>query len=105
MDRAIAFDLASDMATTGRFAIVDDHEIRGGGLVREALPDAHAWVREKVLIRNYRWEPSFIPTERRALRYGQRPTLLLMAPEAAQDRPGLSADDRRKEKERLARML
>src|SRR5262249_42365659 len=63
LDRAIAFDVASDVSTTGRFAIVDDHEIRGGGLVREALPDPHAWVREKVLIRNYRWEPSIIPIE------------------------------------------
>jgi bifunctional enzyme CysN/CysC len=90
LSRAIAFDLASEVATTGRFAIVDDHEIRGGGLVREALPDAHAWVREKVLIRNYRWEPSFIPTERRALRYGQRPTLLLITGPPVTDRKALA---------------
>jgi bifunctional enzyme CysN/CysC len=90
LNRAIAFDLASDVSTTGRFAIVDDHEIRGGGLVRGALPDAHAWVREKVLIRNYRWEPSFIPTERRALRHGQRPTLLLITGPPTTDRKALA---------------
>lgn len=90
LNRAIAFDIASDVSTTGRFAIVDDHEIRGGGLVREALPDAQAWVREKVLIRNYRWEPSFIPTERRALRYGQRPTLLLITGPPITDRKSLA---------------
>jgi len=90
LNRAIAFDVAADLAATGRFAIVDDHEIRGGGLVRQALPDAHAWVREKVLIRNYRWESSFIPTERRALRYGQRPTLLLITGPPIADRKALA---------------
>src|SRR5262245_17243927 len=90
LNHAIAFDVASEMPTTGRFAIVDEHEIRGGGLVREALPDAQAWIREKVLIRNYRWEPSFIPTERRALRYGQRPTLLLITGPPVTDRKALA---------------
>jgi bifunctional enzyme CysN/CysC len=90
LNQAIAFDLASDLATTGRFAIVDDHEIRGGGLVREGLPDAQASIREKVLIRNYRWEPSFIPTERRALRHGQRPTLLLITGPPVTDRKALA---------------
>lgn len=35
--RPIAFDLAAELAGTGRFVIVDDYEIRGGGIVREAL--------------------------------------------------------------------
>ena len=42
LDRAIACDLAEDVAATSRFVIVDDFEIRGGGIVREALPDRQA---------------------------------------------------------------
>ncbi|KAF0245013.1 MAG: bifunctional enzyme [Planctomycetota bacterium] len=38
--RPIACDLASDLAATSRFVLVEDYEIRGGGIVREALPDA-----------------------------------------------------------------
>ena len=92
LNRAIAFDLAEDLAPTGRFVIVDDYEIRGGGIVREALPDREAWVREKVLLRNYKWEPSTISTERRAERYGQRPTLLLVTGSAEADRKGLAKE-------------
>ena len=47
-------------------------------------------MRDKVLLRNYKWEPSNIPTERRAERYRQRPTLLLVTGERAEDRKGLA---------------
>ena len=91
--RAIACDLSSDLATTSRFVIVDDYEIRGGGIVREALADTLSGVRDRVLLRNYKWEPSHIAPERRAERYRQRPTLLLMTGEKAdQERKDLAKD-------------
>ena len=37
LDRAIACDLAEDIAATSRFVIVDDFEIRGGGIVGRTL--------------------------------------------------------------------
>lgn len=91
-NRAIAFDIASDLAATSRFVLVDDFEIRGGGIVREALPDTMSGVRDRVLLRNYKWEPSHIPAERRAERYRQRPTLVLMTGEQSQDRKHLAKD-------------
>jgi bifunctional enzyme CysN/CysC len=36
----IAFDRASDFAATSRFVLVDDFIISGGGVVRDALPEA-----------------------------------------------------------------
>ncbi len=75
LDRAIACDLAADIPTTSRFVIVDDFEIRGGGIVREALPDRQAGVRDRVLLRNYKWEPSIIQPERRAEKYNQKAAL------------------------------
>ena len=89
-DRGIAFDLAEDIPATGRFVLVDDYDISGGGIVREALPDRQTWVREKIQLRNYKWEPSFIPADRRAARFGQRATLLLVTGPRSTDRKGLA---------------
>jgi bifunctional enzyme CysN/CysC len=92
LSRAIAFDRADLVAATSRFVLVDEYEIRGGGIVREALPDQQSWVREKVMLRNYKWEPSIIPIERRAERYSQRATLLLVTGPRESDRKGLGKE-------------
>ena len=90
LDRAIACDLAEDVAATSRFVIVDEFEIRGGGIVREALPDRQAAVRDRVLLRNYKWEPSIIQPERRAEKYNQKAALILVTGEHEHDRKGVA---------------
>jgi bifunctional enzyme CysN/CysC len=90
LDRAIACDLAEDVPATSRFVIVDDFEIRGGGIVREALPDRQALVRDQVLLRNYKWEPSVIQPERRAEKYNQKAALILVTGENEADRKGVA---------------
>jgi bifunctional enzyme CysN/CysC len=90
LDRAIACDLAADIPTTSRFVIVDEFEIRGGGIVREALPDRQAGVRDRVLLRNYKWEPSIIQPERRAEKYNQKAALILVTGEHDTDRKGVA---------------
>jgi len=90
LDRAIACDLAEDVPATSRFVIVDDFEIRGGGIVREALPDRQASVRDQVLLRNYKWEPSVIQPERRAEKYNQKAALILVTGENETDRKGVA---------------
>lgn len=89
-NRAIAFDTADRAADTSRFVIIDDFEIAGGGIIREPLADQQADVREKVFLRNYKWEPSVIPPERRVARLSQRATLLLVTGPAESDRKGLA---------------
>ncbi len=90
LNRAIAFDLADEIAATSRFVVIDDYEIRGGGIIREALPDRQTWVRDKVLLRNYKWESSIIPPERRAEKLNQRSVLLLITGEQEADRKSLA---------------
>jgi bifunctional enzyme CysN/CysC len=90
LDRAIACDVAEDVPSTSRFVIVDDFEIRGGGIVREALPDRQASVRDRVLLRNYKWEPSIIQPERRAEKYNQKAALILITGEHEADRKGVA---------------
>jgi bifunctional enzyme CysN/CysC len=90
LDRAIACDLAEDVAATSRFVIVDDYEIRGGGIVREAMTDRQTSVRDRVLLRNYKWEPSIIQPEHRAEKYNQKASLILVTGEHEQDRKGVA---------------
>ncbi|HTL05520.1 MAG TPA: GTP-binding protein [Gemmatimonadales bacterium] len=90
LGRPLATDTAELMAETSRFVIVDDFEIAGGGLVHEALPDPQLPLREKVLLRNYKWETSFIPVDRRAERYRQQPTLVLITGPRELDRKHLA---------------
>jgi bifunctional enzyme CysN/CysC len=90
LDRAIACDLASDIAATSRFVIVDNFEIRGGGIVREALPDRQASVRDRVLLRNYKWEASFIQPEHRAEKYNQKAALILVTGSNETERKGVA---------------
>ncbi len=78
LERAVAFDLAHEMAQTGRFVIVDDYEIAGGGIILEELEDRHKQVREQVQLRNYKWEKSMISPEERAEKYNQKAALLLI---------------------------
>ena len=80
-NRAIAFDLAEENSATGRFVIVDDYDIRGGGIIREALEDEQVWVRDKVFLRNYKWERSRISFESRAEKYNQKSTLIIITGE------------------------
>jgi bifunctional enzyme CysN/CysC len=90
LNRAVAFDTAEELAGTSRFVLVDDYEIRGGGIVREALPDRQADIREKVMLRNFKWEPSIIAPDRRAEKYGQKASLLLITGERDADRKTLA---------------
>ena len=90
--KAVAFDLASDLPVTSRFVIIDEYDIRGGGIVREALPDQQGWVRDKVRVRNSKWERGSIALERRAERYNQRPTLLLITGDKETERKALAKE-------------
>ena len=77
--KPVAYDLASEIAASSRFVIVDDYEIAGGGIIRSPLLDEQSWVRENVLSRNYNWEKSLISQEQRAERYNQRSALVLIS--------------------------
>jgi bifunctional enzyme CysN/CysC len=78
LNKATAFDLAADIAGTSRFVIVDNYEIRGGGIIAEALDDKQTWLRDTVMLRNYKWEKSIISPEERAEKYNQKSTLIIL---------------------------
>ncbi|MGD9900356.1 MAG: GTP-binding protein [Calditrichaceae bacterium] len=78
VNKAVSFDLAGNFASTSRFVIVDNYEIAGGGIIRESLEDKQTWVRDKVMLRNYKWEKSMIAPEQRAEKYNQKSTLIIV---------------------------
>ena len=75
---AIAFDTVDSNPSTSRFVIVDDYEIRGGGIIREALADEQQQMRQQVIQRNLNWAVSAVSREKRWERYNQKATLLLV---------------------------
>jgi bifunctional enzyme CysN/CysC len=77
-DSDMAFDPVDKIPYTSRFVIVDDYEIRGGGIVRGTTDDENGWIRENVRLRNFNWDRSTISPIRRAERYNQRSTLVLI---------------------------
>ncbi len=85
LDKHIAFDLMGDIAKTSRFVIVDDYEISGGGIVIQDMQDETSWVRDKVLMRNYKWIGSEINAEMRALKYNHKAKLIFIT--GAKDSP------------------
>lgn len=90
--RPLAFDSSDELVTTGRFVIVDDYEIAGGGIIREALQDSQSPVRDRVMKRNAQWDASHISEGRRAERYSQRPALILITGDESTDRKGLARE-------------
>jgi bifunctional enzyme CysN/CysC len=78
LDRDIAFDPPDLLVQTSRFVLVDNYEISGGGIIEEALEDVHQSTREKIHLRNIKWEKGFVEAEERAERYNQKSTLVLV---------------------------
>lgn len=89
-DRDIAFDPVDRIPYTSRFVIVDDYEIRGGGIIRGEAEDEHGWMRENVRLRNFSWDRSAISPVVRAERYNQRSTLVLITGEEGSGKQALA---------------
>lgn len=90
LEKAIAFDHIDRIAATGRFVIVDDYKIVGGGIILEGLKDSFEGVRDEVFLRNYRWIKSEISRSQRMERYDQKPTLILITGEAGEKRKNVA---------------
>lgn len=63
--KPISFDLISDIELTGRFVIVDNYEISGGGIILESLSDDENMVTQHVKEREFLWDKSAISTKER----------------------------------------
>ena len=70
LSRPAAFDCTSDAAETSRFVLVDEYEIAGGGIMREALG---AMARRST---NVQWQPGKVTRQQREAVLGQTPKVV-----------------------------
>ena len=80
--KPIAFDISSEIAQTGRFVIIDNYEIAGGGVVLERQQSVTNRITDRVEQRSRNWDRSAITTKMRADRYKQGSTLVLICGQA-----------------------
>ena len=79
LEKAIAFDKAESLKENSRFVIVDNYEISGGGIVVDSLEEEHRQLRENNAGVYVNWLESAVTKEERAVRYAQRPALILVS--------------------------
>jgi bifunctional enzyme CysN/CysC len=88
--KPIACDIATELPTTGRFVIIDNYEIAGGGVILEPLPQEDTLIREQIRRREQAWDRSRISPQTRAARFGQRPALILLCGPVGQKKQELA---------------
>ncbi|MHC4289212.1 MAG: GTP-binding protein [Planctomycetota bacterium] len=76
--KPIAFDLSVEVAQTGRFVLIDNYQIAGGGVILAAEQDQIDLVTEHVKQREKSWRRSRITADVRALRFNQRSTVVVI---------------------------
>ena len=76
--KPVAFDLTNEIAQTGRFVIIDNYQIAGGGVILDSESQHEDLIDEHVRLRDKAWRRSSITPSVRGLRHGQRPTLVLI---------------------------
>jgi len=74
----VAFDLSASFETTGRFVLVDEYDIAGGGIVTEMVHDDQEFLREEARRRDFAWVKGEVGIEERAQQYGHRAAIVLV---------------------------
>ncbi|SPP63926.1 GTP-binding protein [Nitrospira lenta] len=73
----VAFDLSASFEATGRFVLVDEYDIAGGGIVTELIHDDQEFLREEARRRDFAWVKGEVGIEDRARQYGHRAAIVL----------------------------
>ncbi len=74
----IAFDLYTDFETTGRFVLVDNYDVAGGGIITEMVTDEQEEFRTEARERDSAWIKGDVSAEDRSRRYGHRAAVVLL---------------------------
>ena len=75
----VVFDLFGSIPETGRFVLVDDYDVRGGGIVTTySAVSPIDKLRDEARHRDFNWVASNIDSDARAYRNGHRAALILL---------------------------
>ncbi|MEE2779052.1 MAG: GTP-binding protein [Myxococcota bacterium] len=80
--KPVAFDLTQEFEATGRFVIVDEYDVAGGGIILDSVQDAYERAREEARLRDFEWVRGEVTRETRKTRFGHRPALVLFTGDA-----------------------
>ncbi|KMP11028.1 adenylylsulfate kinase [Candidatus Nitromaritima sp. SCGC AAA799-C22] len=79
----VVFDLFGSIPTTGRFVLVDEYDVCGGGIIITYIPSNKTdKLRDEIRHREFYWVKSDIKPEERAYRNGHRSALILIVGES-----------------------
>ncbi len=73
----IAFDLSTSFEHSGRFVLVDEYDIAGGGIITALVHDEQEVLRNEARERDFAWVKGEVRPEDRARRYGHRAAIVL----------------------------
>jgi bifunctional enzyme CysN/CysC len=82
LSKPLAYDPTSRLEATGRFVIVDQYEIAGGGIIRETLPEIESAAGPS---KSSGFARSGLSLEARAKALGQKPALVLVSGGSSRD--------------------
>ena len=79
--RPVVFDNIKEIEATGRFVIVDNHEISGGGIIFEKDTESISVINQHITQREFFWNHGLITPQSRASRYHHRGKFVLITGE------------------------
>ncbi len=79
--KPLVFDEVNTIRETGRFVLVDNYEIQGGGIILAPVFEEAGGVSEFIKRREYLWNTSRIPTLSRTQRYSHKSVFIILTGE------------------------
>ncbi len=76
--KPVAFDLVGEVAATGRFVLVDNYEIAGGGIILAPVFDSDSSLTQHIKKREFGWERSHITPDNRAQKYNHKSAFIIV---------------------------
>lgn len=76
--KPIAFDPISQMEMTGRFVIVDNYEISGGGIIQEGVSGKSNTIDSHIMKRDSLWEQGLVASNMREALYGHKAKFVVL---------------------------
>ena len=84
--RPLAVDLWNEFAATGRYVLVDNYDITGGGIITEVVEEDQEWLSTDFKDISSKWDYSLIKHRERADVYGHKPKLILLTGKVGVDK-------------------
>jgi bifunctional enzyme CysN/CysC len=77
--KPIAYDLANEIEATGRFVIVDNYEIAGGGIILESIMTKESTLHEHIKEREILWDRGSVSAVERVDEYNHKSKFVVIA--------------------------